>query len=341
MNMTKALQEQIISRAHELGLTDIGIIRAEAMDGYMERVRERIGKLPDGEAAYGWIKGLRDTHPWAKSVIAVAVSTAHYKVPPEIDGTIGKLYQHDTRVGSSTEHMALNAFDEYLKSLDIHADQDNVMGCRHAAVEAGLGIIRRNNFFYGSDGSNYALRAWATDADMEYKIKTDLPPCPENCDRCIGACPTGSLSAPYTMNMPTCVSRLTANGTTLLANEDPMNKQIGDWIYGCDACQDVCRFNADKRKNAEDYPGLAGRVPYLAPLKILEMSYAEIEEILMPQFFYLRQSDLWKWKVNALNALANAWHDGYADVVRAAFDDTDECVRAKARYVFARDYLSR
>jgi epoxyqueuosine reductase len=67
------------------------------------------------------------------------------------------------------------------------------------------------------------------------------------------------------------------------------------------------------------------------------MSYDEIEEILMPQFFYLQKPDLWKWKINALNALANDWKDNYADAVHVACDDPDERVRDKARYILNRN----
>jgi epoxyqueuosine reductase len=331
------LQEQILARANELGLTDIGMIGADAMDGYMERVRERIGKIPNGQAVYGWIQGLRQTHPWAKSLIVIAVSNVRYRVPPQMENRFGKHYQFDSRVGHSKERIALIAFGEYLQTLDIRSDGNNVMGYRWAAMAAGLGILRRNNFFYGEDGSNYSLSAWATDAELEYIQTPKLSPCPENCDRCVHACPTGALSAPYTIDMSQCVSRLTTNCAASPAPDDIRNEQIGQWIYGCDSCQDVCPRNFGKRTGQEDYPHLSDIAPYGEPLRILQMSYDEIAQILMPQFFYLKEPELWKFKVNALNVLANAWKEEYVEAVEAMCSDTSEQVQEKAKYILERN----
>ena len=58
-----------------------------------------------------------------------------------------------------------------------------VVGLRWAAMQAGLGLVRRNNFFYTESGSYVNIEAFLTDRDMELIDTTELPPCPQNCVR--------------------------------------------------------------------------------------------------------------------------------------------------------------
>jgi epoxyqueuosine reductase len=156
---------------------------------------------------------------------------------------------------------------------------------------------------------------------MELIEKHNLKECPPDCDRCIGACPTKSLSAPYTMNMATCVSRLTTSNDQN-SYDDATNSQIGGWIYGCDACQDACPMNRNKWSAADDFPGLAAIGEFLTPEKILDMSYQEIESALSRKFFYIDKKSLWRWKLNAINAAVNDYKSEYAArIENAAFDE--------------------
>jgi epoxyqueuosine reductase len=239
----------------------------------------------------------------------------------------------DYRVGESAETKAWREFGEFLAGLKLQVSA-NVMGLRWAAQAAGLGISRRNNFFCGEHGAYYALNAWAVNAELdEYIHERGIPPCPDHCDRCVKACPTGALSAAYTMNIHECISRLTTSGGISLEADDPRNAQIGKWLYGCDACTDCCPHNAQKWQGGSDFPGLEEVAKYLEPLAILRLRYEQIAQILMPRYFYLHENDLWKWKVNALNVLANDWNQQYVDDVRVSRSDSDERVRAKAEWV--------
>ncbi|MDR3240151.1 MAG: epoxyqueuosine reductase [Clostridiales bacterium] len=331
-NTTDNQTTNIIDKAHELGLSKIGIIRASAMDGYDEKVRERISRIPNGKAGYGFIRPLLETSPWAKSVIISATPLTHYNIPEGADKRIGKHYLVDFRIGENPESKFLREFGAFLAGM--YRVNDDVKGVRWAAQAAGLGIIRRNNFFYAEDGAYYSLKAWAIDAELDEHIhECNIAPCSEKCNLCIKACPTGSLFEPYTMSILTCISRLTASITVPLPLDDPKNVQIGDWLYGCDACTDCCPHNKGKWHGGMDFPGLVEIVPFMNPLSILKMSYKDIAAILMPRFFYLQEPELWKWKVNALNALANDWKPEYAEDVTAVLSDPNEQVREKAKWI--------
>lgn len=61
------------------------------------------------------------------------------------------------------------------------------------------------------------------------------------CSRCLSACPTDAFVSPYVLDARKCISYLTIEKKTAFSLKEA--KSIGDWIFGCDICQDVCPFN--------------------------------------------------------------------------------------------------
>ncbi len=117
---------------------------------------------------------------------------------------------------------------------------DGPMLDRAAAHRAGLGWFGKNtNILTPSLGSWVFLGQIITDLDLE--PDQPLKKTCGNCVRCIDACPTGAITAPYVVDNAKCISYLTIEnrGDIPLA----LRPQIGDWIFGCDICQDVCPVN--------------------------------------------------------------------------------------------------
>lgn len=337
--MIESIALSIKQKALELGYEKCGIIPIPMLDGYQEKLEERVKNVPDSGVFYKGQQRLahvQEEFPWAKSVIILTVPYSMYHVPENVSGHIGKSYLFDVRINeNTTEYQQSRRLELYLQSLGLKVEINRkfgVVGMRWAALQAGLGIIRRNNFFYTESGSWVHLEAFLIDMELELKSNTTLPPCPKNCDRCIKACPTASLCNAYTMNPLRCISFLTTFGGRNLPQE-PMAENFGEWIYGCDVYQDVCPMNHKKWAAQEAFPGLTELAPSLTAEALLNMGEDFYRDKVQPKFFYLTADELWKWKVNALNFIKNHYQEQYRQLVLDALESPYPKVREMAESI--------
>ncbi|MCX7967455.1 MAG: tRNA epoxyqueuosine(34) reductase QueG, partial [Armatimonadetes bacterium] len=95
------------------------------------------------------------------------------------------------------------------------------------------------------------------------------------CVRCITACPTGALIAPYQLDARRCISYLTIELRGSIPRE--LRPLIGTWVFGCDICQDVCPWNRKaKPTNEEAFKPRTWAEPKL--LDLLQLSDEEFRE---------------------------------------------------------------
>jgi epoxyqueuosine reductase len=117
---------------------------------------------------------------------------------------------------------------------------DGPMLDRAASRRAGLGWAGKNtNLLTPSLGSWVFLAQVITDLEMEAD-----PPLRKSCGacvRCIDACPTGAIVAPYTIDNARCISYLTIENRGPIPPE--LRPQMRDWVFGCDICQEICPVN--------------------------------------------------------------------------------------------------
>ena len=332
------IEEQVEKKALEYGYYSCGIIGVGEIAGFADILRERMKKAPGNDEFYSdflRFDSLQEIYPWAKSLVVCVADYSKYKIPEKLNGVIGKHYLTDMRSNEGCkEYQASEAFENYLRSLGLQVETNRMRGVtamRRAAEKAGLGIIRKNNFFYTDKGSWVHIEAFLTDREMELKHTPTGEPCPENCGLCMEACPTKSLSAPHTMSPAICISPLSVREDDLINN--PNSRFYGNWIYGCDTCQDACPYNADNGTRTEEFPGLAELADALSLESIVSMDEESLADLLASRFFYIERDRIWLWKLNALNAMRGDPDGKYAEVIKTAMNDPNERVRRMARWV--------
>jgi epoxyqueuosine reductase len=137
------------------------------------------------------------------------------------------------------------------------------MNDRAAAERAGVGWFGKNtNILTRSHGSWVFLSQVVTDLDLE--PDEPLAKTCGDCVICIDDCPTGAIVAPYVIDNRRCISFLTIELRGSIPRE--LRPLVGDWVFGCDICQDVCPVN---RKAAESLePAFRQRHDFGAPALI-------------------------------------------------------------------------
>ncbi len=110
---------------------------------------------------------------------------------------------------------------------------------RAAAVRAGLGWYGKNScVIVPGYGSWVMLGEAIVDIAIERSAPIDHD-C-GRCSRCLDSCPTGAIVAPYVIDTPRCLSFQTIEQRGLIPHE--LRPLLGDWVFGCDVCQDVCPY---------------------------------------------------------------------------------------------------
>ncbi|MGA1191842.1 MAG: tRNA epoxyqueuosine(34) reductase QueG, partial [Bdellovibrionota bacterium] len=120
---------------------------------------------------------------------------------------------------------------------------------RAYAQKSGLGFIGKNTMLIRKTmGSFFFLGEVLTDIKIVME-KPHLPVVRENCgtcNRCIRACPTGAFPSPHTLDARKCISYLTIEKRTQFSESE--SDALGEWLFGCDICQEVCPFNHTRLK---------------------------------------------------------------------------------------------
>ncbi len=117
------------------------------------------------------------------------------------------------------------------------------------AKKSGLGWIGKNtNLIHPKQGSFFFIAELIIDLELDYDgpIKDYCG----TCTKCIDACPTDAIVAPYVVDGSKCISYLTIELKDQLLPESFRNK-MENWMFGCDICQDVCPWNRFSKPHNE------------------------------------------------------------------------------------------
>lgn len=253
--MANTLTERIQHRAHELGFELVGITPAEQSQT-IQRYRKWIDNGYAGEMGYleRHLPLKQDTRQLlqeAKSVISLAMNY-YTKDPPDNlvkDPSRGQISRyawgddyHDIirdRLLELVEYIRSTAETE-IKSR-VFVDSGPILE-REFAQKAKLGWIGKNtNLINWRSGSWYFLAEVLVNLELDYTSEPLRGSC-GTCTLCIEACPTDAIVEPNWLDSRLCISYLTIELRDSIPVE--LRPQMGNLIFGCDICQEVCPWNS-------------------------------------------------------------------------------------------------
>ncbi len=247
MNLT----ERIKQKAYNLGFDLIGIApagRASRADAFAHWVEAGHA----GEMAYMTRdpqrrQDARRILPEARSVIVAGLSHYTIDLPDEVKhdpsrGLIARyawgLDYHDVmtpRLRDLLRFIRAEAAPDV--AARVYVDTGPVLE-RDVAEQAGLGFTGKNTcLIHPRTGSWIFLGEIIVDLELDYDTPITNIGC-GRCARCLGACPTDAFVAPYVLDARRCISYLTIELKGSIPRE--LRKPMGNRIFGCDECQDVC-----------------------------------------------------------------------------------------------------
>jgi epoxyqueuosine reductase len=248
------IADQIKAKAREVGFDLVGITSAQPSN-YTDYFRKWLDAGRAGTMR--WLADRFDERtdpsvyfPGARSVISLASNYRVKLASPEENDT-GRIARY--ALGDDYHEVMkdrLHDLADWLRATvpgtktRSSVDTAPVME-KELAARAGIGWMGKNTCIINEKiGSFILLGQILTTLDLP--VDEPVEDRCGSCTRCIEACPTSAITSEYQMDATRCISYLTIEHREEIAAE--LQPRMGDWIYGCDVCQEVCPWN---RKSPE------------------------------------------------------------------------------------------
>jgi len=193
------------------------------------------------------------------------------------------------------------------------------------AAAAGLGWIGKNtNLLHPTLGSYFFIGIVLTTADLHADAR--VPDRCGTCRACLDACPTAAFPAPYALDARRCIAYLT------IEHRGPIDPELrpgmGEWLFGCDVCQEVCPWNRAAPQAAD--PELAPGAPPGSPADLVGLDDAGFRARFgTSAISRARRAGLAR---NAALVLGNGRDAEAIPALRRALEDPDSSVSDAARW---------
>lgn len=271
------LEQRLKEQALALGFELAGIAPATEADGF-DRLRDWLQRGFAGTMDYMHRHGDARRHPSSilpdvRSVVMVAMN---YRPTDKPDSDNSQRLRGLTPPGSPTGRIARYArgrdYHDVLRErlhrlLDwLRRERPDCLGRgvvdtaplleRDFARRAGLGWFGKNTLLINKRlGSYFFLGALLVNVDLTCDLPHTTSHC-GTCTACLDACPTKAFVAPGSLDSRLCISYLTIEHRGDVAEE--LRGGGGDWLFGCDVCQEVCPWNRKAPPSAQpNFQGIA------------------------------------------------------------------------------------
>ena len=296
--MKKAISDSkwIVEQAKALGFERCGIVRAEKFPELL-KTEEWLKRGYAGEMKYLADPRRSDPRTAMPGVRSIIVCLLNYNTAnpftkdhaggeKEEDGPRGWISRyawgddyHDV-MKKKLDALAAAMREQWGSSFEsrVYADTGPVQE-RVLAKYAGLGWLGKNTLLLNQElGSYFFLGVILTTLDVEPTLGANEAAPPDlcgNCRQCLDACPTEAFAEAYVMDARKCISYLTIELRGPIP--DQLRRAMGEHVFGCDICQDVCPWN---RKAP------ATRLAEFAP-RTFQMNGPQKESLLRPRLEWL------------------------------------------------------
>jgi len=273
-NATKYSQ-LIKAEAMRLGFMACGISKADFLEEEAPRLENWLKNNHHGEMAYMANHFDKRLDPRllvedAKSVVSLTLN--YYSEEKQLDPHAPKLSKyaygtdyHTVIKEKLTELLAFISDEIGEVSGRCFVDSAPVMD-KAWAQKSGLGWRGKNsNLISKNAGSFFFLAELIIDLELEYDHPFVADHC-GSCTRCIDACPTDAIMAPYVVDGSKCISYLTIELKNEIPNE--FKGKMENWMFGCDICQDVCPWNRFATQHQEP--------SFMPALELLQLNKSDL-----------------------------------------------------------------
>ena len=317
------------------GITHVGVAPATPMLRARKALADRKASGFADNMSFTWRNPERSTTPTvsvagAQSIIVAALPYLAEDVTPAT-GRRAHIARYARADHYSILRTALRSVARNLKVAGERAvafADDNALVDREAAYRAGIGWFGKNaNLLLPGAGSYFVLGSIITTAMYEPSQPVD-DGC-GSCTRCLDGCPTGAIVAPGVIDARRCLAWLLQKSGTFPTE---MRAALGDRIYGCDDCQEVCppTVRLGRRNMSSAAPGLG---EWVDPLAMLTMSDDELLDTYGLWYFAERDP---RWlRRNAIIVLGNTTDPNDSetlDVLQSVTDGQDVVLAEHAQW---------